>query len=228
MDFSVRVICMVFSLSFLPSAAMADHTGAMILYPSAAGEGMLKRLEEKLTAEACVIWRKGNIGPARRGNISIGDNDRFALVDCEGNASAPEGISDILSEVITPKNGAIAFIGPFIRREAFFADDPSVKERRYILKISHMNNSDVRRFRHEYGSFMESSMQLKNAFHFEAAISAKVTLGMPRPDMVEVFYYDDLKTQRRFIDDNPGIMAFSRKFNADHMASFLYMRATPK
>lgn len=205
-------------LGLATTPALAE-TGLLILSP----QPITLPLETPAALDAlgCSVWRHGRVG-ASRGELSLGDATHFALTSCETDqTTTAEGRAALRYSLGLPES-AVLIEGPYRNKEAHPAAMTETAERYYVLKIGRFNNSDPDARQAGHADFMATAAQRPHAFSIAATIDVDWATGMPTPDTVEVFYYDDYAESRAFVTVNDDIITASDAFNAAHFDAYVY------
>lgn len=205
-------------IGLTPAPAQAE-TGLLILSPQPITLPHQTPLE--LDALGCSVWRHGAVG-ASRGALSLGDATHFALASCETHQTATaEGRAALRYSLGLPES-AILLEGAYRNTDIHPASMSETAERYYVLKISRFNNLDVDARQAEHTAFMTTAAQRPHAFITAATIDVDWATGMPTPDTVEVFHYEDYAESRAFVTVNEDIVTASDAFNAAHFDGYVY------
>ncbi len=205
-------------LGLSPAPAQAE-TGLLILSP----QPITLPHETPLALDAlgCSVWRHGAVG-ASRGALSLGEATHFALASCETDQTATaEGRAALRFSLGLP-DSAVLLEGPYRNKQAQPASMRDTAARYYVLKVSRFNNSDPDARQAEHAAFMSTAAERDHAFTTAATIDVDWATGMPTPDTVEVFYYDDYAESRAFVTVNADIVTASNAFNASHFDAYVY------
>ena len=203
----------------LAAASAQAQTGLLILSPQPMT--LPHETPVALNALGCSVWRHGAVG-ASRGELSLGEATHFALASCETEQTATAQGRAALRDSLGLPDNAVLLEGEYRNLQADPASMSETAERYYVLKIGRHNNTDPDGRQAGHADFMATSAQRSHAFSIAATIDVEWATGMPTPDTVEVFYYDDYAQSRAFVTANEDIITASDAFNAAHYDAYVY------
>ena len=176
----------------------------------------------ELAGQGCNVWRRGAV-TVTDGKLDAGSPDRFVLFDCSASILANAEGRAALKPILSDGKTARAVEGPIVFRNTDEAGDAAQKERDYIFKISSFNNIDPDGRARDLNGVNALASARADVWKVEAVVSVATAIGMDRPDVVTVIYYDDPQQGARFRKENKDILKEIGQFNKTHLNEFIYV-----
>ncbi|MHA1565321.1 MAG: hypothetical protein ACTSX7_08430 [Alphaproteobacteria bacterium] len=209
----------------LPAAAQDAPQGMLLLHADTLDKAVDVPLP-RLAEQGCNVWRRGSV-TVTDGKLDAGSPDRFVLFDCSVTILANAESRAVLAPILSGEKAARAIEGPIQFRSTDEVGSDAERAREYIFKISSFNNIDPDGRVRDLDGLNAEALARADAWKVEAVVSVAAAIGMERPDIVTVIYYDDPQQGERFRKQNKDILKQIAKFNRAHLDEFVYVGGEP-
>jgi len=211
-----------------PTHSLEDKAGAtpvvhaLLATETAESSGLWSRAEPLLDSTECQLYRTSVVGGAQ-GSGGWEGTKQWRLYRCSQPTLAGLRDAGYVDAFVRAGGrlieGTLAEISPRV--------PPSNAES--VLKVSYFNNIDPAARETDLVALSTDAAALENTWVPDGRFPPTASLGVSRPDTIDILYYQEPGQGQRFRDANPEILQRIGVFNATHTTAATYLggRYTP-